>query len=211
MSWPAEFLLLWTSYRAEFLAGLDVIPCRISAALEIKACRIFAALEVKACRISVVPCRISAALDATSCRIFVALDVKPCRVSALQFVIPCQIKMKKKKNPRTLRVKIKDFIVPLLHVQSIMCTLIRVYNQRSRKLNICISKMHLRLTFRWIIHNVALLKQQIFLIRESWSILLLLHRRNFRVFCLNRAALQPTFHFVWKKHDILRNRYEKHG
>ena len=53
-----------------------------------------------------------------------------------------------------LRVKIKDFIVPFLNVQSIMCTLTRFNNKRSKKLNICMSKMHLPLAFRWIIQNV---------------------------------------------------------
>ena len=60
-------------------------------------------------------------------------------------------KKKKKKNRNRLnilRVRIKDFIVPFLNVQSIMCTLTRVNNQRSKKMNICMSKMHLRLTFR---------------------------------------------------------------
>ena len=37
----------------------------------------------------------------------------------------------KKKRLNILRVKIKDFIVPFLKVQSIMCTLNRVNNQRS--------------------------------------------------------------------------------
>ena len=37
----------------------------------------------------------------------------------------------KKKRLNILRVKIKDFIVPFLKVQSIMCTLTRVNNQRS--------------------------------------------------------------------------------
>ena len=119
--------------------------------------------------------------------------------SALQFLIPCQIKMKKKNRLNILRVKIKDFIVPFLNVQSIMCTLTRFNKQRSKKMNICTSKLYLRLTFRWIIQNVALLKQHIFLIRENWSILLLSNRGNFRVFCLNSASLKPTFHFVWKK------------
>ena len=50
------------------------------------------------------------------------------------------------------KVKIKDFIVPFLNVQSIMCTLTRFNNKRSKKLNICMSKMHL--PFRWIIQNV---------------------------------------------------------
>ena len=114
-----------------------------------------------------------------------AWAVKLCRISALQFLIPCQIKMKKKNRLNILRVKIKDFIVPFLNVQSIMCTLTRFNKQRSKKMNICTSKLYLRLTFRWIIQNVALLKQHIFLIRENWSILLLLHRRDFGVFCLN--------------------------
>ena len=35
--------------------------------------------------------------------------------------------------------------------------------------------------------------------REQWNILLLLHRRNFRVFCLIIAVLKPTFYYVWKK------------
>ena len=35
--------------------------------------------------------------------------------------------------------------------------------------------------------------------REQWNILLLLHRRNFRVFCLIIAVLKPTFSCVWKK------------
>ena len=52
------------------------------------------------------------------------------------------------------RVKIKDFIVPFLNVQSIMCTLTRFNNKRSKKFNICMSKMHLPLAFRWIIQNV---------------------------------------------------------
>ena len=108
-------------------------------------------------------------------------------------------KNEKKNRLNILRVKIKDFIVPFLNVQSIMCTLTRFNKQRSKKMNICTSKLYLRLTFRWIIQNVALLKQHIFLIRENWSVLLLSNRRNFRVFCLNSAALKPTFHFVWKK------------
>ena len=32
-----------------------------------------------------------------------------------------------------LRVKIKDFIVPFLNVQSIMCTLTRFNNKRNKK------------------------------------------------------------------------------
>ena len=103
------------------------------------------------------------------CRISAALVVKPCRISVLQFVIPCQIKI--------LRIKIKDFVVPFLNLQSIMCTLTRVNNQRSKKRNICNSKMHLRLTLRWVIQNVALLKH---IFRENWSILLLLHRRTYQ-------------------------------
>ena len=108
-------------------------------------------------------------------------------------------KNERKNRLNILRVKIKDFIVPFLNVQSIMCTLTRFNKQRSKKMNICMSKMYLRLTFLWIIQNVALLKQHIFLIRENWSILLLSNRRNFRVFCLNSASLKPTFHFIWKK------------
>ena len=80
-----------------------------------------------------------------------------------------------------------------------MCTLTRVNNQRSKKLNICMSKMHIRLTFRWIIQNIALLKHTF---SSSVKILLLLNWRNFRVFCLNSTALKPTFHFVWEKSTI---------
>ena len=81
------------------------------------------------------------------------------------------------------RVKIKDFIVPFLNVQSIMCTLTRFNNKRSKKLNICMSKMHLPLAFVELYKmSCALLKQHIFLIRKNWSILHLLHRRNFRFF-----------------------------
>ena len=69
------------------------------------------------------------------------------------------------------------------------------------------SKMHLRLTFRWIIQNVAPLKQHIFLIRENWSILLLLHRKKFPCF----LTLSQHFTVSGKKHDILRNRYEKYA
>ena len=108
----------------------------------------------------------------------------------------------KKNRLNILRVKIKDSIVPFLNVQSIMCTLTRFNNQRSKKLNIYMSKMHLRLTFRWIIQNVVFLKRHIFLIRENWSILLLLHRRNFLFICLNSAALKPTFHLSGKKSTI---------
>ena len=111
-------------------------------------------------------------------------------------------KNEKKNRLNILRVKIKDFIVPFLNVQSIMCTLTRFNNQRSKKLNIYMSKMHLRLTFRWIIQNVVFLKQRIFLIRENWSILLLLHKRNFLFICLNSAALKPTFHLSGKKSTI---------
>ena len=63
----AEFLHQWTSRRAEFLHALAAKLCRISVAF------------------NVVQRRIPAALDATPYIIF-----------ALQFVIPCQIKMKKK-------------------------------------------------------------------------------------------------------------------
>ena len=141
MSLPAEFLLLWTSYCAEFLQHWTSRRAEFLHAWAVK------------------PCRISAALDTRPCRISAALVVKPCRISVLQFVIPCQIKI--------LRVKIKDFVVPFLTLQSIMCTLTRVNNQHSKKLNICKSKMHLRLTLRWIIQNVALLKH---IFRENWSI-----------------------------------------
>ena len=106
-------------------------------------------------------------------------------------------KNEKKNRLNILRVKIKGFIVPFLNVQSIMCTLTRFNKQRSKKMNICTSKLYLRLTFRWIIQNVALLKQHISLIRENWSILLLWNMRNFRVFCLNSAALKPTFQGEW--------------
>ena len=90
----AEFLHQWTSRRAEFLHALAAKLCRISVAF------------------NVVQRRIPAALDAAPYIIF-----------ALQFVIPCQIKMKKKNRFNILRVKINDFIVPFLSVQSIMCTL----------------------------------------------------------------------------------------
>ena len=191
MSLPAEFLLLWTSYCAEFLQHWTSRRAEFLHAWAVK------------------PCRISAALDTRPCRISAALVVKPCRISVLQFVIPCQIKMKKKKNRlNILRVKIKDFVVPFLNVQSIMCTLTRVNNQRSKKLNICKSKMHLRLTLRWIIQNVALLKH---IFRENWSILLLLHRRNFRVFSGIVLLWDQHFTLSGKKHDIFRNRYEKYA
>ena len=191
MSLPAEFLLLWTSYCAEFLQHWTSRRAEFLHAWAVK------------------PCRISAALDTRPCRISAALVVKPCRISVLQFVIPCQIKMKKKKNRlNILRVKIKDFVVPFLNVQSIMCTLTRVNNQRSKKLNICKSKMHLRLTLRWIIQNVALLKH---IFRENWSILLLLHRRNFRVFSGIVLLWGQHFTLSGKKHDIFRNRYKKYA
>ena len=61
-----------------------------------------------------------------------------------------------KKRLNILRVSIKYFIVPFLNVQSIMSTLSRVNNQRSKKVNIFMSKMHFRLTPRWIIQNGAL-------------------------------------------------------
>ena len=125
-----------------------------------------------------------------------AWAIKPCSITARNTM---SNEIEKKNCLNILRVKIKDFIVPLLNVLSIICTLKRVNNQRSKKLNVCMSKMHLHLTFRWTIQNFALLKQHIFLICENWSILLLLQRNNFRVFCLNSAALKPTFHFVWKK------------
>ena len=59
-----------------------------------------------------------------------------------------------KNRVNILWVKIKDFIVLLLNVQSIMCTLTRFNKKRSKKLNICMSKMHLPLAFCWIIQNV---------------------------------------------------------
>ena len=40
-------------------------------------------------------------------------------------------KIEKKNRLNIFRVKIKDFIVPFLNVQSIMCTLIRFNDQRS--------------------------------------------------------------------------------
>ena len=203
MSLPAEFLLLWTSYCAEFLQHWTSRRAEFLQHWTSRHAEFLHAWAVK-------PCRISAALDATPCRISAALDVKPYRISALQFVIPCQIKMKKKNRLNILRVKIKDFIVPFQNVQSIICTLTRVNNQRSKKLNICKSKMHLRLTLRWIIQNVALLKY-IFLIRENWRILLLLHRRNFRVFSGIVLLWGQHFTLSGKKHDILRNRYEKYA
>ena len=141
MSLPAEFLLLWTSYCAEFLQHWTSRRAEFLQHWTSRHAEFLHAWAVK-------PCRISAALDATPCRISAALDVKPYRISALQFVIPCQIKMKKKNRLNILRVKIKDFIVPFQNVQSIMCTLTRVNNQRSKKLNICKSKMHLHLTLR---------------------------------------------------------------
>ena len=59
-----------------------------------------------------------------------------------------------KNRVNILWVKIKDFIVLFLNVQSIMCTLTRFNNKRSKNLNICMSKMHLPLAFRWIKQNV---------------------------------------------------------
>ena len=83
-------------------------------------------------------------------------------------------KNEKKNRLNILRVKIKDFIVPFLNVQSIMCTLTRFNMQRSKKLNICTSKLYLRLTNCFY---------------QIWEISVF--------FCLNSAALKPTFHFVW--------------
>ena len=118
----------------------------------VKACRISAALNVKPCRISAsldaIPCRISAALDVKACKIFARLGRQTLQNFCITVLDTMSNKNEKKNRLNILRVKIKDFIVPFLNVQSIMCTLTRFNKQRSKKMNICTSKLYLRLTFR---------------------------------------------------------------
>ena len=129
----------------------DVIACRISAAVDVILCRISAALDVKACRIF-------ARLGRQTLQNFCSTGRQTLQNFCITVRNTMSNKNEKKNRLNILRVKIKDFVVPFLNVQSIMCTLTRVNNQRSKKLNICKSKMHLRLTLRLIIQNVALLK-----------------------------------------------------
>ena len=189
----------------------DVIACRISAAVDVILCRISAALDVKACRIFA---RLGRQTLQNFCSIrhqtmqnFCSTGHQTLQNFCITVSNTMSNKNEKKNRLNILRVKIKDFVVPFLNVQSIMCTLTRVNNQHSKKLNICKSKMHLHLTLRWIIQNFALLKH---IFRENWSILLLLHRRNFRVFSGIVLLWGQHFTLSGKKHDIFRNRYEKY-
>ena len=140
--------------------------------------------DVIACKISVdvIPCRISAVLDAKAYKISAALDVKTCRISL-----------------HLGRQTLKNFC--------------KVWNWKKKRLKTywgLKSKTYRSIFFCWIMQNVALSKQHIFLIRENWSILLLLRMRNFCFvpkYCCFEANISLCLE---KKNDILWNRYEKY-
>ena len=126
--------------RLRISAALNLAKHKISLTQDVIACRISAAVDV-------ILCRISAALDVKACRIFARLGHQTLQNFCITVLDTMSNKNEKKNRLNILRVKIKDFIVPFLNVQSIMCTLTRFNNQRSKKLNIYMSKTHLRLTF----------------------------------------------------------------
>ena len=116
------------------------------------------------------------------------VDVKACRISAsLDTILDVKTR---RISVRLSRQTLNNFCKIGYHTLQNFC---KEWNWKKKRLTILIS------FFRWIIQNVSLLKKHIFLIRENWSILLLQLLRNFRVLCLNIAALKPTFYCVWKK------------
>ena len=119
------------------------------------------------------------------------VDVKACRISAsLDTILDVKTR---RISVRLSRQTLNNFCKIGYHTLQNFC---KEWNWKKKRLTILIS------FFRWIIQNVSLLKKHIFLIRENWSILLLQLLRNFRVLCLNIAALKPTFYCVWKKSTI---------